>query len=455
VSLERPRARRLARVAARRVPAAAALLLVATFASFIGAPLHAELRAGAGLADITPPIGTPSAGYGDRMGAGMEGVHDPLLATALAIDDGERRVVLAGVDHLGFDRAMVEEVAAGVRERTGDGAVELFLCSSHTHAGGGAFLDIPGLGPALAGKFDPAARGLYVRGAIEAVVASLGALRPARIGIGYGSAPDLNAYRGDWPPNVETPTDLAVLEVTDAAGAPIAVWFDYAAHATVLPGRENMRFSADFVGYARNALRAALGPETVAVYCNGAQGDVSPRPPEVAGEDMWRRAEAMGEALAAQVLEVWSATDTADSLRIEIARHPYDLEVKPTSNGVQLPFATRPSEISLLVLDDVHALVAVPGELSAIYDADVERFGRWLGFERVTILGLTNDAHGYIITPESFRHRTYESTVSFGGELYGEKVESIIFALLHELEPTGAYQAEKAGPSVVLEGAAP
>jgi Neutral/alkaline non-lysosomal ceramidase, N-terminal len=412
-----------------------------------------HLRAGAGVADITPPIGTPSAGYGDRRGAGMEGVHDPLLATALAIDDGERRVVLAGVDHLGFDRAMVDDVARAVRERTDDTAVELFLGSSHTHAGGGAYLDVPGLGEVLAGKFDPAKRKLYVDGAVEAIAAALGSLRPARIGIGYGSAEGLNEYRGDWPPNVETPRDVAVIKVTGADGAPLAVWFDYAAHATVLPGRENMRFSADFVGFARDALRRALGPGVVAVYFNGAQGDVSPHPP--GGGDMWQRAEAMGEALAAEVLEVWRDAATADRLQVEIRRHPYELEVMPTSTGAKLPFATRPTEVSLLVLDDVHAFVAVPGELSAIYDADVERFGRWLGFARVTILGLTNDAHGYIITPESFRHRTYESTVSFGGELYGEKMESMIFALLHALEPAGAYQADRAAPSVLLESAVP
>ena len=424
-------------------------------ASGAAPPLRAELRAGAAIADITPPIGTPSAGYGDRIGAGMEGVHDPLYATALAIDDGERRLVLCGVDHLGFDRAMVEEVAAGVRERSGDEAVEIFLGSSHTHAGGGAYLDIPGLGAALAGRFDPAARRLYVDGAIEAIVKAIAALEPAQVGIAYGSAPDLNAYRGDWPPNVETPTDVAVLKVTAPTGEPLAVWFDYAAHATVLPGRGNMHFSADFVGYARDALREALGSDVVAVYFNGAQGDVSPRPPAAAGEDMWRRAEAMGEALAAVVLEAWGGAETADTLAIEIQRLPYTIEVKPTSNGVQLPFTTRPSEVSLLVLDDVHAFVAVPGELSAIYDADVERFGRWLGFERVTILGLTNDAHGYIITPESWRHRTYESTVSFGGELYGERVESMIFALLHALEPEGAYQAERAMPSGILEPPGP
>src|SRR5580704_15436551 len=62
----------------------------------------ATLSAGVGKADITPPIGTPSAGYTESNGQGMEGIHDPLLATALFIDNGEKKIVFCSVDHLGF-----------------------------------------------------------------------------------------------------------------------------------------------------------------------------------------------------------------------------------------------------------------------------------------------------------------------------------------------------------------
>ncbi|MDX1383417.1 MAG: neutral/alkaline non-lysosomal ceramidase N-terminal domain-containing protein, partial [Thermoanaerobaculia bacterium] len=144
------------------------VLRVGLLLLLVAAPTLAELQAGVGIADITPPLGTPSAGYGDRRGAGMEAVHDPLLATAVAIDDGETRVVLVGVDHLGYDHEMVDAVVAAVADRAGGDAVEIFLGSSHTHAGGGAYLDIPGLGEVLAGKFDPTARQLYVDGAAEA-----------------------------------------------------------------------------------------------------------------------------------------------------------------------------------------------------------------------------------------------------------------------------------------------
>lgn len=42
----------------------------------------------------------------------------------------------------------------------------------------------------------------------------------------------------------------------------------------------------------------------------------------------------------------------------------------------------------------------------------------------IPIFGLTNDAHGYIIAPDSWRHKTMESELSFGGEDYGDITET-------------------------------
>ena len=120
-------------------------------------PASGEVRAGAAQIDITPPAGTPSAGYGDRMGQGMEGVHDPLLATALVLDNGEKMIAFVSIQpHLGFGEAMVGAVQQGVHANPATAACEVYLGSSHTHSGGGAYLQRPGLGARLAGEFDSA-----------------------------------------------------------------------------------------------------------------------------------------------------------------------------------------------------------------------------------------------------------------------------------------------------------
>ena len=395
----------------------------------------AALRAGAARVEITPPIGTPSAGYGERQGRGMEGVHDPLLATALVIDNGETMLAFVGVDHLGYHAAMVQSIRQAVHANEATASCLVLVGSSHTHSGGGAYLDVPGLGEALAGRFDEQVYKGYIAGAARAIIEAAGRMQDAKAGVGHGHAPGMNAYRGDWPPNVQALDDVTVIKVTRADDSPLAVLFSFAAHPTVLGG-DNMLFSADFVGYARSEAARLIGGGVQPVFFNGAQGDVSPRAPQA--DDPFERCRRMGSGLARQVKRIWNRTEAMADLKIETLSAPYDLDPQPTTGGVVLPRGPWMTELNAIVFNDRDAFLTIPGELSCIYDADIKRFGDWLGFRSVSILGLTNDAHGYIIMPESYRHRTYESTLSFGGELYGERIKNMAFALLHALEPAGA-----------------
>jgi hypothetical protein len=86
-------------------------------------------------------------------------------------------------------------------------------------------------------------------------------------------------------------------------------------------------------------------------------------------------------------------------------------------------------------LNKRHAFITMPGELSCIYDRRLKEVGNSLGYEHVSILGLTNDAHGYIISPESWRHKTAESGLSFGGKDYGEWMNQRAEALLKSNAP--------------------
>ena len=59
---------------------------------------EAQLRAGVGKTDITPPLGTPLRGYYyERLASN---VHDPLFARALVIKDGKNTLVLVIVDNV-------------------------------------------------------------------------------------------------------------------------------------------------------------------------------------------------------------------------------------------------------------------------------------------------------------------------------------------------------------------
>jgi hypothetical protein len=439
-----------------------ALLLARAPASTGEAPPAAgagAIRAGFASHDITPPAGTPSAGYGARLGVGMVGVHDPLLSTALVIATTKKTLVLVGVDSLGFDHGMVEEIRSAARAVPGLEEAEIHLGSSHTHAGGGAFISYPAA-TILFGIYHPDRRREYVAGAVESIRKAAAGLRPARLGIAQTQVEGLNRYRGKWPKHVRTNPFLTLLKVVDDRDRPLAALFVFAAHPTVL-GAENLQFSADFVGPARRLISSALGGAGC-VYFNGAQGDVSPAPPPApdpkAGGDRFAACERMGAKLAEAVAALWARTEVKDEVLIETERIRFTRPVVPSSNGFRIAGGDHETEMSAIAFDRAQAFVTVPGELSAVYDAEIRQWGEWLGFRHATVLGLTDDAMGYLITPEAYRHRTYESSVSFGGPDLGPYVKDRALELMHLLEPDGAFNGSRgrvnAGPATPPPAAA-
>lgn len=385
----------------------------------VSALSHATLYVGLGKMEITPAIGTPSAGYTDRQGAGMEGMHDPLLAIALFIDNGEKQLVLCSVDHLGFTHEMVQEITRQVHAVPELKSCEIYIASSHTHSGGGAYLNIPLVGESLAGAYNAEITAFYVTQTVKAILQASQDLKPAKIGIGYGEAQELSKYRASWPTDVSPLRTVTVLKVTTLGDIPLAVLFNYPMHPTILDSK-NRLFSADFVGYARDHLQSLLGNGVQPLFFNGAQGDIIPLIPDLT--DRFASCEKLGKSLAETVQSIWKEIETSDKLQIETAKDAYSFVPQATPFGLKLPVEQYETELSLLVLNRKHAFVTVPGELSTLYDRRLKELGKELGYSQVSIFGLTNDAHGYIILPESWRNKTYESGLSFGGEFYGDQV---------------------------------
>ncbi|MBA3815482.1 MAG: neutral/alkaline non-lysosomal ceramidase N-terminal domain-containing protein [Parachlamydiaceae bacterium] len=377
----------------------------------------ATINVGIGKTDITPPIGTPSAGYTDRKGIGMQGIHDPLLAIALFIDNGVKQIVLCSVDHLGFTYEMTQDIVQQIHSTPQLEQCEIYISSSHTHSGGGAYLNIPLLGQSLAGTYNADIANFYVIRTVEAIIQASQNQSPSKIGIGYGSAGNLSKYRGLWPTNISPLTDVAVLKFTKLDNTPFAVLFNYAVHPTLLKS-QNLLFSSDFVGYARDHLQSLLGSNVQPIYFNGAQGDIIPV--VFNEEDRFASCAYLGRSLAEAVQKIWNEVETQDTLDIKTQREQYAFKPLATPFGMNLPIDQYKSEMNLIILNQMHAFITIPGELSSIYDQRLKEIGKGLGYQHVSIFGLTNDAHGYIILPEAWEHKTFESRLSFGGKNYGE-----------------------------------
>ncbi|MFL6212547.1 MAG: neutral/alkaline non-lysosomal ceramidase N-terminal domain-containing protein [Blastocatellia bacterium] len=398
---------------------------------------QSKLMAGVGKADITPPIGTPLAGYGGRLGRPSVGVHDPTEARALVIDNGAEKIAFVSVDHLGFDHGMVERVRELAAKATNIAPDHIFVMSSHTHSGGGAFLE---LFPILAGRYDAQIRDAYSERTARAVIAANQAMRAARIAIGAGEARGISRFRSSWPPNGPIDPEVGVIRV-DAAdtGKPMAVLMNFAAHPTVV-GDKNFEFSADYVYYARRAVEQMIGGDVMAIFANGAQGTVAPR--AFQGKDEWQRAENVGTILAAEVYKVTLMIAPQDAVDIRLVRHTFEAHtVLPPKAPVKITLPpSYDTEVCGISFDNRIAFVTIPGELSSILNIQVKERGKMLGFEKTFLLGLTNDALGYIITEDEYRHGTYESSISLFGQGWGSFITNEAFQALEHLRPVAGKQ---------------
>lgn len=391
----------------------------------------AAITAGVGKTDITPFIGTPSAGYTDRKGEGMEGIHDPLLAIALFLDNGDKKVVFCSVDHLGYTYDMVEEITKKVQSSPDLKGCEIYIGSSHTHSGGGAYLNIPAIGQSLAGTYNAETTQFYITRTVEAILQAYQNKAEAKVGIGYGMAGPISKYRGLWPKEATPLSDVAVIKVTHVNGEPLAVLFNYPVHPTLLKS-QNRLFSADLVGYARDHIKDLLGKTIQPIYFNGAQGDILPVELKT---DPFESCDALGKSLAETVKTIWDRVITSGDLNIATKKESYSFIPKATPFGLVLPVEVYKTEMNLIVLNRLHAFITIPGELSCFYYKELKEFGKTLGYAQVSIFGLTNDAHGYIILPESWQHKTMESGLSFGGENYGELTDNRAKMLLKACKP--------------------
>jgi neutral ceramidase len=92
-----------------------------------------RLRAGVCRIDITPPLAVQPGAWRLRTGR-ADGVDEPLLAQALVLDDGSRRLALVATDLLWMPRHVAEAARRRVAALTGIPAEAVLLNASHNHS---------------------------------------------------------------------------------------------------------------------------------------------------------------------------------------------------------------------------------------------------------------------------------------------------------------------------------
>jgi hypothetical protein len=228
-----------------------------------------RLRAGVCRVDITPPLGVEPGAWRLRTGR-ADGMDEPLLAQALVLDDGHRRMALVATDLLWMPRHIAQAARRRIAALTGIPAEAVLLNASHNHSAP-VLLEPDSVRAAVRTEgLDGYAAALPDRLA-GAVYAAYVHRQPAAVGAGTGRAAGVSVNRVD--PRRPVDDTVTVLRVDGPDGVMAAV-VGFACHGTCVGG-QTLRWNADFPHALRVAVERAH-PGVECLFLQACAGDLAP-----------------------------------------------------------------------------------------------------------------------------------------------------------------------------------
>jgi hypothetical protein len=363
-------------------------------------------------------------GYGMRC---AEAISDRLFVNALAAGRDRVEWLLLSIDCIGLDRRFTARVRETLARSLSMAASAITVACSHTHSG-------PATLPHLGVVDADAAYLSFLEGQLS--VAADGAarsLQDVRWRFGTTWLPE-NVNRRVWQGgkielgvDSSRPVDsrLRVVRIDRLADSPdappLALIVHYACHATISAGVPQI--SADWPGAMRTVLRAVYshGAPPVVCFLQGCAGDITHRIardrnswPEHFDQHTRVQSELLGRLSAAAALD-------ASERSLDIRAEAVHAVVAPLTLRCHRHSASEQTEVQVVRIgptSTAHAgaarplwIVALPGEPFTAYSTDIgDEFHRQLraGEHNVLVCGYSNDAVGYLSTPQALREGGYE-----------------------------------------------
>lgn len=341
------------------------------------------LNAGFARMDITPPLGTTLAGYFEIRHA--DNVLDPLLATAVAFDDGEKRAVIISIDNLGIVRSMTDKYRDEISKVCEMNREGVFLACTHTH-----------LAPRMGvwnndTVFEPEYADFLGKKLCTAARLAFLDLAPASLSYTRGEAKDVSFIRryrmrdgsaktnpGWQNPDIVAPIgradETAQLLVIKREGKPEIGIVNFQVHPDVIGG---CGISADYPKFVRDTYEKLID-NSLCMFINGAQGDSNHFDLRL-GENECRsgydRARYMGRKIAMSVVANYELRKKLKGDKISFAEK--DVVVKYNRGAPEeIPEAKRISE----EYAQTHDPKSIPGIAGNPYWA-VAKAGRIMAIE--------------------------------------------------------------------------
>ena len=448
----------------------------------------APLKAGVAVADITPPVGYRLCGYFyERLSTGL---HDPLQAKAIYLQQGNQQVAWVFCDLIGVPQSVTDTAREIAGRRTGIPETNILVAATHSHTGPLYFDALrtflheravarSGQDPQEAVDY-PSMLAEKVAGVIAQAKAGA---EPVRLETGVARQSDLSFNRrflmkdgtvvfnpGKRNPDIlraagPIDPDLGILLFRDPKS--LRARLSLTVFALHLDTRGGTEYGADYPFYLERSLRQGLGDDLVSVFGTGTCGDinhidVSSDRPQKGGDETVR----IGAALAATILKtapnlaaaarpslraryakVFAPLQEFDQARVRQAR-----ERMPLVGTKDLSFLDQveaykiadveemrgrcgtllPMEVQAFRLDDRTALVGLPGEIFVELGLAIKQASP---FPNTLVVELCNNDISYVPTQKAFAQGSYEvvnSRLKSGG---GERLVRTAIELLGELKP--------------------
>ncbi|MEW6357311.1 MAG: hypothetical protein AB1696_13355 [Planctomycetota bacterium] len=416
-----------------------------------------ELKAGAGVIDITPHIGVSLAG--GLRARKSTGIDTKLYAKSVVLDSGETAICFISVDLCVLGRDYVEVVTQIIRERTGIPPEHVMVAASHTHAG-------PYTSPVFGAEADRDKDYLAIlpRYIADSATIAHQRLAPAQIGSASGSEGTSGHYRrvrlkaghvrNTWmkldPDQVVGPVgeidpELGVLLTRDMDGNATTIIYNYTLHANCHNNRALI--DGSYPPRVAQLVEGEIGGTVL--YTPGACGNINPL----------GKPDGIARALADEILRVVPKIKTSAKADLRARKENVTLPLRdfsrcrieairrdwPEGEDVfteewrilhEAGETSVATSVQVLAINDT-AFVATPGELFVEIGREIKEQSP---FERTYVVELANDYVGYIPTRAAFEEGGYEvldARSSKVGPEAGDIVRDACVRLLHEVAGNG------------------
>jgi hypothetical protein len=231
------------------------------------------LKAGVARRDISNHTSLFLVGY-PHVPRLSTGIHDPLWATALYLEDSGQAVLSLAVDILFIHHRTVQHCRAAIAQRTGLAPEQILISATHTHSGPiTATMLSWGEDPTVPPP-DPEYMERFQHDIVEAGSAAVASALPAELAVTSAHSTGVGGNR--LSPDGTRDPEVGLVMVRRAADhSALALQMVYSMHPTVLH-EDSRQVSSDFPHYTRQVLEAAF-PGLHVLYHNGPCGNLSPR----------------------------------------------------------------------------------------------------------------------------------------------------------------------------------